>query len=229
MALAPSSGYDSGMANINLLIVDDHPMMREALLAALEDEPDFHVLAEAADGQEALASAAQHHPDVILMDLLLPRMGGLETISRLQERHPEIKVMVISSLEDESHILTAVQSGALGYFPKSASRDTLLGAIRQVAGGVPYLPPDIAQKLFKGLRETKPRPPVEQPPDALTRRQTEILSLLGEGRSDAEIAACLHISEVTVRTHVHHILQRLNLESRAQAIVYTDRQKKTGA
>ena len=209
------------MANINLLIVDDHPMMREALLSALEEEADMHVVAEAADGLEALASAAQYHPDVILMDLLLPHMGGLETISHLRERHPDIKVMVLSSLEDETHILTAVQAGALGYFPKSAPRDYLLGAIRQVAGGVPYLPADIAQKLFKGLREMKP-PPVDQPPAALTQRQTEILNLMGVGHSDAEIAAHFHISEATVRTHIHHILQRLNLDSRAQAIVYAN-------
>lgn len=212
------------MDHINLLIVDDHPMMREALLTALEDEPDLHVVAEAADGLEALAFAAQYHPDVILMDLLLPDMGGLEAISHLQEKQPGIKVMVISSLEDETHILTAVQSGALGYFPKSASRDYLLGAIRQVAGGVPYLPPNIAQKLFKELRKMKQPLPTEQPSATITQRQTEILGLLGKGRSDAEIAACLHISEATVRTHIHHILQRLNLESRAQAIVYAESQ-----
>lgn len=214
------------MANIDLLIVDDHPMMREALLYALADEPDLHVVAQAAAGLEALASAAQCHPDVVLMDLLLPDMGGVEVIRRLQERQPDIKVLVISSLEDETHILTAVQSGALGYFPKSAPRDYLLGAIRQVAGGVPYLPPDIAQKLFNGLRQMDQPLPAEPPPAKLTQRQSEILGLLGEGRSDAEIAACLHISEATVRTHVHHILQRLNLESRAQAIVYADRLQK---
>ena len=154
------------MDHINLLIVDDHPMMREALLSALADEPDMHVVAEAADGLEALASAAKYHPDVILMDLLMPHMDGLETISHLRERHPDIKVMVLSSLEDETHILTAVQSGAIGYFPKSASRDYLIGAIRQVASGVPYLPPDIAQKLFKGLRDMKPSQPVrtDRPP-----------------------------------------------------------------
>lgn len=214
------------MDNINLLIVDDHPIMREALLAALEDEPDMHVVAEAADGLEALASAAQYHPDVILMDLLLPNMGGLEAICHLQAQQPDVKVMVISSLEDETHILTAVQSGALGYFPKSASRDHLLGAIRQVANGVPYLPVAVAQKLFKGLREMKPPLPVEQPSATLTERQTRILNLLGEGRSDAEIAAYFYISEATVRTHIHHILQRLHLDSRAQAIVYANPQQK---
>jgi DNA-binding NarL/FixJ family response regulator len=217
------------MDNINLLIVDDHPMMREALLTALEDEPDLHVVAEAANGLEALTLAAQYQPDVILMDLLLPDMGGLEAISHLQEKQPGIKVMVISSLEDEKHILTAVQSGALGYFPKSASRDYLLDAIRQVADGVPYLPPNIAQKLFKRLREMKQPLPVEQPSEPITQRQTEILSLLGKGGSDAEIAACLHISEATVRTHIHHILQRLNLPTRAQAIVYAEHQHKPDA
>ena len=162
------------MDHINLLIVDDHPMMREALLTALEDEPDLHVVAEAADGLEALDFAAEYHPDVILMDLLLPHMGGLETISHLQKKQPGIKVMVISSLEDETHILTAVQSGALGYFPKSASRDCLLGAIRQVANGVPYLPPNIAQKLFKGLRQMTQPLPAEHPSESITQRQIEI-------------------------------------------------------
>lgn len=214
------------MEAIKVLIADDHPLMREALLTALEDEPEFEVVAEATNGLEAVEFAAAYKPDVVLMDLLMPGMDGLGAIAKLQAEQPEMKIMVVSSLESEEKILAAVQAGALGYFPKTASRAHLLDAIRDVAAGTPYLPDDVAKKLFKGLREMKTLPVTDDPDARLTPRQTQILALLGEGRSDAEIAHYFHITEATVRTHVHHILQRLELDSRAQAVAYANRQQK---
>ncbi len=216
------------MDKIKILIADDHPMMREALATALEDEADLQVVGEANNGAEALELAEKLKPDVILMDMLMPEMNGVEAISKLQEAHPRIKIMVVTSLEDEEKVLAAVQAGALGYFPKTAPRSYLLEGIRKVADGVPYLPAGIAVKLFKGIREmNKPlagRSAVEEP---LTSRQGELLALIGEGRSDREISETLHLSEATVRSHLHHIQQRLGLDSRAQVVAYANRGRKS--
>jgi NarL family two-component system response regulator LiaR len=216
------------MHKINILIADDHPMMREALITALEGAPDMVVVGEANTGAEAVELAAALKPDVILMDLVMPVMTGLEATMKLQQTHPEIKIMVLTSLEDEEKILAAVQAGALGYFPKTAPRSYLLDGIRKVADGVPYLPAGIAAKLFKGLREMKQplsgRSAADEP---LTSRQGELLSLIGEGRSDKEIGEILHLSESTVRAHVHQMRQRLGLESRAQLVAYANRGRKS--
>jgi len=211
------------MKKIKILIVDDHPMMREALVTALGDEADMKVVGEATDGAEGIKLAVECKPDVILMDLLMPGMGGLEAIARICEVIPDARIIVVTSLEDEDKILSAIQAGALGYFPKTAPRTFLLEAIRKVADGVPYLPSGIAVKLFKGIRGTKAlggRSAVDEP---LTSRQDEILALIGEGRSDQEIAKVLHLEEATVRSHVHRILQRLGVENRAQAVAYAKR------
>jgi two-component system, NarL family, response regulator LiaR len=212
------------MDNIRILIVDDHPMMREALATALVDEPNLQVVGQAGDGNEALQLAAQLHPDLALVDLLMPGMDGLETISRLLELQPQLKILVVTSLEDEQKILAAIQAGALGYFPKTAPRPYLLEAIRKVADGIPYLPSGIALKLFKGLREmNRPVSGRSATDEPLTTRQQELLALMGEGRSDLEIAQMLHLSEATVRSHVHNIIQRLGLETRSQAVAHVHR------
>ena len=218
------------MNHIKILIADDHPMMREALKTAVQDEPDMQVVGEATNGLEALDLARDLAPDVLLLDLLMPKLGGLEVLERLQKETPHVKVLVVSSLEDEGKILAAVQSGALGYFPKTASRNYLLEGIRKVADGVPYLPAGIAAMLFKGLREMKvaaPEPQGSRPRhEPLTERQAEVLRLVGDGRSDREIGEILHLTEATVRSHVHNILRRLDLETRSQAVAYVLR---TGA
>jgi NarL family two-component system response regulator LiaR len=213
------------MDHIKILVADDHPMMREALMTALLDEPGFEVVGEAGSGIDAIRLARQLQPDVILMDLLMPGMDGLEAILMLQDQQPGVKILVVSSLEDEEKILAAVQAGALGYFPKTAPRSYLLEAIHRVADGVPYLPAGIAAKLFKAIRARKFIPVSSEAGDPLTSRQEEVLALLGEGRSDGEIGVILHLTEATVRSHVHHILQRLGLESRTQAVAYVNRRR----
>lgn len=211
------------MENIKILIVDDHPMMREALKTALVDEDDLIVIGEASNGLEAITQAERLHPDVVLMDLLMPGLSGLEAITRLIEAEPNIKILVVTSLEDEEKVTAAIQAGALGYFPKTAPRAFLLEAIRKVADDVPYLPAGIAKKLFSGLRNMRPAAPARSAVDEpLTARQEEILSLLGEGRSDQEIGRILHLSEATVRSHVHRVVQRLGLKNRAQVVAYAN-------
>jgi len=211
------------MDKIRLLIADDHPMMREALLTALTEETDMEVVGEASNGIEAIKLTKDCRPDVVLMDLLMPAMDGLEAIDRILESNPEAKILVVTSLEEEDKVLAAIQAGALGYFPKTAPRMYLLEAIRKVADGIPYLPAGIAQKLFKGIRAMKaPSPARSAIDEPLTSRQGEILALLGEGRSDQEIAKTLHLEEATVRSHVHHIIQRLGVENRAQVVAYAN-------
>ena len=215
------------MKQIKILIVDDHPMMREALRTSLSEEPGMDVIGEATDGIEAINQTAELHPDVILMDLLLPGIDGLEAIRRILDQNSNAKILVVSSLEDEDKIVSAIQAGALGYFPKTAPRVFLLEGIRKVADGVPYLPGGIASKLFSGLRKMKTAPLEQRAVDEpLTGRQEEILVLLSEGRSDKEIGEMLHLTETTVRSHIHNILQRLGIGTRVQAMAYANNKKK---
>lgn len=214
------------MMPIKLLVVDDHPLMREAIRTAVAEEADLLVIGEAADGREGLNLALNLQPDVIIMDLLMPGMDGLEAIAQFRTLDLPAKILVVTSMNNEERVLAAIQAGALGYFSKTSSRATLLAAIRQVANGLPYLPPDIALKLMSSLRKSSTSivtPPVEP----LTGRQQEIVALLAEGRTDAEIGQTLHLTEATVRSHVHHILQRLELATRAQLIAYAHQHAKS--
>jgi two-component system, NarL family, response regulator LiaR len=207
---------------IKILVVDDHPMMREAIITALDEETDMKVIGEATNGIEGIKLAEELQPDVILMDLLMPDMDGLEAVTVICGKNPDARVLIVTSLEDEDKIVSAIQVGALGYFPKTAPRPYLLEGIRKVADGIPYLPSGIAIKLFKSIRDKKaasiPSSENNLLDEPLTSRQQEILVLLVEGRSDEEIGTILHIEEATVRSHVHRIIMRLGVETRAQAV-----------
>jgi DNA-binding NarL/FixJ family response regulator len=207
------------MGHINILIVDDHPMMRDALQMSLSGEEDMRVIGEASNGREALKLLETIAPDVILMDLLMPEMGGLETIERMLAANPQAKILVLTSMEDEDRVVGAIQAGALGYFPKTVPRQYLLDAIRKVADGVPYMPSGITLKLFQGLRRTK-TVMTNDPQITITTRQREIMQLLAEGKSDDEIAKTLHLQGSTVRAHIHQIQQRLGLGNRSQIVAY---------
>ena len=213
------------MDNIRILIVDDHPMMREALITALEEEEGIQVIGDADNGELGIQLFSELQPDLVLMDLLLPGVGGIEAISQIMSKHPEARVLVITSLEEDTTILNAIQAGALGYFPKTAPRRHLLEAIRKVADGVPYIPAGIAAKLFKRLRTLDTIEKDESPIQKLTTRQAQIFELMGENHSDEKISEILHIEEATVRTHIHNIIRRLNLETRAQAVAFSSQLK----
>jgi two-component system, NarL family, response regulator LiaR len=218
------------MKQIKILIVDDHPIMREALAVALATEPDMLVVASSADGVEGVAQAAEYNPDVILMDLLMPGINGLEAITQILSHNPQARIMVVSSLENQEQILAAIQAGAIGFFPKTAPRSFLIEGIRKIADGIPYLPSGITLKLFQGIRELgSPGSEQSSAKKLLTTRQQEILVLLGEGRTDYQIGQTLHLSEATVRSHVHNILLRLGLENRSQVVAYANRQQDQGA
>jgi len=208
------------MNKIKILIVDDHPIMREALQISFTGEDDLQVIGEASNGIEALKLLKTLTPDIILMDLLMPKMDGLETIKHIFESNSQAKILVLSSMEDEERVVTAIQAGALGYFPKTAPRQYLLDAIRKVADGVPYMPSGITMKLFQGMRHMKTVPAASETQITITARQREVMILMGEGKTDEEISKILHLQETTVRTHLFHIQQRLGLENRSQVMAY---------
>ena len=160
------------MNKIKILIVDDHPLMREALQTALVTESDLEVIGEAAGGADGVRLFKESRPDVVIMDLLMPGVDGLAAISQIREADPQAKILAFTSMENEERVLAAVQAGALGYYPKTASRTTLLEAVRTVAAGKPYLPPDIALKLFNSLRSMKMPAPISELQQPLTARRS---------------------------------------------------------
>ena len=203
---------------IRVLVVDDHPLMREALCAAIEDESDMAVVGEAHDGQQAVSQYRALRPDVTVMDIYMPVKDGVQAIAEIVGEFPDARIIALTSSTEEGKIAGAVQAGALGYLLKDTHRAELLRAIREVRQGNSFLPPSVALKLMNTMRQThEPGAAIKEP---LTDREEEVLRLIGRGATNQDIARQLHVTEGTVRTHVHHILQKLGLENRNQAILY---------
>ncbi|MCB1224936.1 MAG: response regulator transcription factor [Verrucomicrobiales bacterium] len=194
------------MTPLRLLIVDDHFVVRSGLAASLGLEDDLSVIAELDRGEDLLKTYATTPADVILMDLQLPGISGIEATSQLLQQHPDSRVLIFSTFARDDEVLAALRAGALGYLQKSASRDMLLSAIHAVARGEECLPPDLAARLEKRRAE----------PD-VTPRELEILTLVTQGNANKEIAAQLGIGEDTVKQHVSRILHKLRVNDRAQA------------
>ncbi len=206
---------------IRILIADDHAVVREGLRALIDTEPGMELLGEAADGAEAVAKERSLHPDVILLDLVMPRMGGLEAIAEIKRANSEARILVLTSFDEDEKVFQAIKSGALGYLLKDASPHELLRAIREVHRGEPSMQPSVAHKVMRELHRTSSLPPTEEP---LTVREVEVLKLVAEGLSNQEIADRLVVSERTVRTHVSNILGKLYLANRTQAALYALRE-----
>jgi len=204
-----------------IIIVDDHPLMRQALRSMITDEPDFEVIAEAANGEDAISLARALLPDVILMDLMMPVKDGLAAATELLHTRPEIRILALTSSIGEGSAVAAVEAGVLGYILKDAQPPEVLLALREVAAGRGYWPPAVAARLARGVRQRSQ----ENAPN-LSGREQEVLTLLGQGLTNKEIAQRLVISEPTVRAHVYHILQKLHLENRTQAALYMERRSK---
>ncbi len=194
------------MKPITLFLIDDHFVVRSGLAASLELEDDIRVVAEADSGAQALEGYEKHRPDVVLMDLQLPGLNGIEATAAILAAHPEARVLIFSTFARDEEILRALRAGALGYLQKSASRPELIQAIRQVAAGEQSLPADIAARLDARLARQD-----------VTPRELEILTLVTRGQANKEIAATLGIAEDTVKQHVSRILQKLGVNDRAQA------------
>jgi two-component system, NarL family, response regulator LiaR len=212
---------------IRILLVDDHAIVRKGLRALLTEIDDVEVVGEAADGEQAINQAAALHPDVILMDIVMPNMDGIEATQHITRRQPEVRVLALTSFASDDKLFPAIKAGALGYLLKDSDPEDLLQAIRQVHRGEPSLHPRIARKLLHELgrpspqKQTSPQPPT---PDPLTEREVEVLRSGAKGMSNHQIADNLSVAEVTVRTHVSHILDKLHLANRVQATLYALRE-----
>jgi NarL family two-component system response regulator LiaR len=202
---------------ISIVVVDDHAVVRKGIQALLATEPDLEVVGEGEDGSQAVSLYEQLEPDLLLMDLLMPKMDGIEAIRRIKEKHPDAKILILTSFAADEHVFPAIKAGALGYLLKDTDPEHLVGAIRQVNGGDSSLSPTIARKVLEEIFR-----PTDQPlsADPLTRRELEVLKVLAKGRSNKDIAGELSISETTVRTHVSNILAKLHLASRTEAALY---------
>ena len=201
---------------IRILVVDDHSVVRQGLKMFLGLDPELEVIGEAVDGADGVKKAKELKPDVVLMDLLMPIMDGITAIGVLRRELPETEVIALTSVLEDSSVIGAVRAGAIGYLLKDTESDELCRAIKAAAAGQVQLSPKAAARLMREVR-------APESPETLTERETEVLRLLAQGRSNKEIAHDLTIGEKTVKTHVSNILSKLSVPSRTQAALYAVR------
>jgi len=206
---------------IRVYITDDHHIVRRGIKQLLSTEPGIEVVGEATNGREAVADMDKLKPDIVLMDLVMPVMDGIEATRQIKAAHPSIQILVLTSFATDVKVFPAIKAGALGYLIKDTGPEELVHGIRQVYQGRPTLHPSIAQKLLKELSITSEQPPS---PNHLTDREVEVLKLVARGLSNQEIAETLVVSAATVYTHVSKILDKLHLASRTQAALYALRE-----
>ncbi|MDQ0244776.1 two-component system response regulator DegU [Bacillus fengqiuensis] len=212
-----------------IVIIDDHQLFREGVKRILDFERDFEVVAEGDDGQEALQLVEQYAPDVVIMDINMPSVNGIEATKQLVEANDETKVIILSIHDDETYVTHALQTGARGYLLKEMDADALVQAVKVVAAGGSYLHPKVTHSLVKEYRRlasqgqastySMQEVEIRRPLHLLTRRECEVLQLLADGKSNRGIGEALYISEKTVKNHVSNILQKMNVNDRTQAVV----------
>jgi DNA-binding NarL/FixJ family response regulator len=206
---------------ISVLIADDQDLVREGLRMLLEAEPDLVVAGEAADGSQALAQARQTDPDVILMDVRMPVMNGIEATTRLVQAGSRARILMLTTFNLDEYVYHALKAGASGFLLKHATRDQLTGGVRAVAAGEALLAPDITRRLIEDYcAGPAPGSPAAGPAGTLSERELDVVRLVAQGRSNAEIAAGLYLSEATVKSHIVRILAKLGLRDRVQVAVY---------
>ena len=203
---------------IRVLLTDDHAIVRKGVRALLSTEPDIQIVGEASNGVEAVAQAEILCPDVILMDLMMPKLDGIEATRQITAKLPDARVIVLTSFAADEKVFPAIKAGALGYLLKDSGPEELVRAIHQVYRGEPSLEPSIARKVLLELSHPAKQQPLTA--DPLTERELDVLRLVTQGCSNKEIALKLSVSELTVRTHVSNILSKLHLASRTQAALY---------
>jgi DNA-binding NarL/FixJ family response regulator len=205
---------------VRVLVVDDQALVREGLMTLLETAPDINPVASAADGEEAVALAARHRPDVVLMDLRMPKLGGVEATRQILAARPETEIVVLTTHADEASILDALRAGARGYLTKDAGIAEISRAVHAAANHQALLDPVVQSRLLEAASlGARPAPP-PQLPDELTPREGEVLALIARGLSNREIADALVVSETTVKTHINHVFAKIGARDRAQAVHY---------
>jgi DNA-binding NarL/FixJ family response regulator len=209
------------MAVIRVILADDHTLLRAGIRALLEDLPDVEIVAEASDGLEAVAQAGAHRPDVLLMDIGMPLMNGLDAAGRVAQEWPEVKVLILSMHKDEAYVRRAFLAGAAGYLLKDSDTQELCLALRAVARGQTYLSPAASTHLVAGFRRLAGE--AAGPADGLTRRQREVLRLIAEGETTKAIARVLGISAKTVESHRAHLMERLGIHDVAGLVRFAIR------
>ena len=213
------------MGKIRVLVADDHTIVREGVSLLLQGQPDIEVVGEAKDGCEAVEKCLQLHPDVVLMDMAMPELNGLEATKRIKASRPETHILVLTVHESDEYFFQALQAGASGYLLKGATSAELVAAVRAVSSGGIFLHPDVAQKLVaEYLRRISSDHSSSTRYDGLTPREKEVLILIAEGHTNQQIAEQLVLSPSTVQTHRTNIMEKLNLHNRAELIKYAIRQ-----
>jgi NarL family two-component system response regulator LiaR len=213
--------HSTAQVPLRVLIVDDHAIVRRGTRALLAETEDIEVVGEAGNGQEAVERAEALQPDVVLMDLVMPGMDGIEAIRTITSNQPQTRILALTSFAADDKVFPAIEAGALGYLLKDVYPEDLVKAIRQVYHGEPSLHPKIARKILQEVRRPTKKPST---PDPLTEREMEVLHLVAQGLSNQQISDQLFIAEVTVRTHVSNILSKLHLANRVQAALYALRE-----
>jgi two-component system, NarL family, response regulator NreC len=204
---------------VTIILADDHHMMRQGLRMLLEAEEDFRVVAEAGDGREATQLAERFTPDVLIVDVMMPGLNGLEVTRQVGKRSPQTRVIMLSMYSNEAYVLEALRNGAAGYVLKEASATDLIRAVREVVAGRRYLSPPLSEHAIEAYVQ-KAQDELLDPYETLTTREREVLQLAAEGRTNADIAAALCVSPRTVETHRAHLMHKLGLHSQADLIRY---------
>jgi DNA-binding NarL/FixJ family response regulator len=213
------------MSKIRVLLADDHGVVRKGLRFVLESEPDIEVVGEASDGRQAIERAQEDKPNVVVMDIAMPRLNGIDATAQIMKHEPRTGIVILSMYSDEEYLLRALTAGAKGYLLKDTAESELVNAVRMVAAGKPFFSPDISKTLLEDyLRQLRQRG-LNDSYELLSDREKEVLQLLAEGKTNKEVATVLNLSPYTVETHRTHLMQKLNLHNTAEIVLYAVRKK----